>query len=123
MVEEPRASSANYSTYEHDAFPFEKWMSGEDVKENANRYWMHLWACSAAYLVVVYALKTGMANRSPFGLRLPLILWNSCLAAFSLFGIFRMVPEMVYVLTTYGRYHSVCVSRSVIIPLNKPKNE
>ncbi|KAI1300137.1 putative fatty acid elongation protein 3 [Halotydeus destructor] len=47
-----------------------------------------------AYLVVVFSLKTIMANRKPFELKGPLILWNTSLALFSLFGSIRTVAEL-----------------------------
>ncbi|CAH2216159.1 jg21575 [Pararge aegeria aegeria] len=46
-----------------------------------------------------------------FELRRTLIIWNSALAAFSIMGACRTLPEFLHVLRNYGIYHSICVPR------------
>ncbi|CAG0913889.1 unnamed protein product [Notodromas monacha] len=106
-----RAPVFNYSTWNHDpVFGFETMISGKDVQSNAIHYWAQLWLASAAYLAVIYGIKSAMATRNPFSLRVPLIVWNWALALFSLCGVLRMLPELVFALSNYGKYHSVCVA-------------
>lgn len=52
-----------------------------------------------------------MSNREPFKLRKVLFLWNLTLAAFSIMGSLRMVPETLHVLKNFGFDYSVCSSR------------
>ncbi|GBP93478.1 hypothetical protein EVAR_69725_1 [Eumeta japonica] len=46
-----------------------------------------------------------------FELKHTLMVWNSCLAAFSIMGACRTLPEFIHVLRNYGVYHSICVPR------------
>ncbi|CAF4404463.1 unnamed protein product, partial [Adineta steineri] len=45
-----------------------------------------------------------------YELRQPLVLWNTGLALFSLWGAYRSVPELIYTLTHHGFMYSVCHS-------------
>ncbi|CAG0917887.1 unnamed protein product [Notodromas monacha] len=108
---ESRASADNYSTLEHEfVLPFETSLHFQTAEEYANRYWTPILCCSAVYLGVVYLTQKAMRPRPSFNLRTPLIVWNWALAMFSLFGAIRMLPELIFVLSKYGVYHSVCVA-------------
>lgn len=54
-----------------------------------------------------------MVNRERFGLRLPLIFWNSSLAIFSIFGSIRILPELFWMLRHKGLFASTCDSRFI----------
>lgn len=60
------------------------------------------------YLSILYFGQKLMANREPFKLRVPLILWNSSLAIFSIVGFFRVAPEMFHTLNKFGFQHTIC---------------
>lgn len=49
-----------------------------------------------------------MANRKPFKLRKALFLWNFALAAFSITGSIRFLPEIIHTLKNFGFHQSVC---------------
>ncbi|GFT62828.1 putative fatty acid elongation protein 3 [Nephila pilipes] len=49
-----------------------------------------------------------MHTREPFSLRKPLIIWNLFLAAFSIIGTSRVLPELVHVLKKQGFLYSIC---------------
>ncbi len=63
------------------------------------------------YLVVVFAGQQIMASRPRFEMRGVLSCWNLFLALFSIMGACRTIPEFLYVLSTHGIYHSVCIPR------------
>jgi elongation of very long chain fatty acids protein 6 len=48
--------------------------------------------CVAAYVITIFSVKFVMANRKPFDLNTPLIIWNAILAVFSIAGFVRMSP-------------------------------
>lgn len=43
------------------------------------------------------------------------MVWNSALAAFSIMGACRTLPEFYHVLRNHGLYHSICVPRWVML--------
>lgn len=49
-----------------------------------------------------------MRNRKPFELRLPMFVWSSMLAIFSVLGTLRFVPETIYAIKKFGFHYSVC---------------
>ncbi len=65
-------------------------------------YWVVL------YLVVVFGGQQWMSSRKPYKLRLALTLWNLSLAAFSIIGTLRTLPELIHVIREFGFAHSVC---------------
>ncbi|GFT38557.1 putative fatty acid elongation protein 3 [Nephila pilipes] len=71
-------------------------------------HWHRAFYSIALYLITIFGLRAYMQSRTPFDLRKPLIVWNICLAAFSIIGTSRMLPEMFYVLKKYGLTFSVC---------------
>ncbi|KAI1303685.1 putative fatty acid elongation protein 3 [Halotydeus destructor] len=61
-----------------------------------------------SYLVIIFSLKTLMANRKPFDLRRPLIAWNFALAVFSAYGSFRTMTELWSVFKAEGIDGTIC---------------
>jgi hypothetical protein len=55
-----------------------------------------------AYVVVVFGTKFMMRNRQPFGLFVPLNLWNLLLAVFSIVGTLKLTPEFVSTVYNLG---------------------
>ena len=49
-----------------------------------------------------------MKNKPKFELRLWLAAWNMLLAAFSIFGAMRVLPELIYVIYRHGIKYSIC---------------
>uniref|UniRef100_A0A1X7VS77 Elongation of very long chain fatty acids protein n=1 Tax=Amphimedon queenslandica TaxID=400682 RepID=A0A1X7VS77_AMPQE len=69
-------------------------------------------ASSLLYLVFMYFGQQWMKNRKPFNLKLPLTLWNSLLAAFSIIGASVCVPAIVYSTKEKGFIYTTCTSDS-----------
>jgi len=91
-------------------FEFEK-----DLAANAGRRWMSenwhkSWYFVGAYLLFIVSGQHYMKPRPKFELRKTLALWNFFLAAFSIIGATRTVPELIHVLRTFGLHHSCCVT-------------
>ena len=73
---------------------------------------------SALYLLMVYLLKRWMEGRKPMKLRTPLIVWNACLATFSVVTFIRFAPPgLLKELTSGGFIHSVCL----VTPFSTPE--
>jgi len=95
----------NYPTF----FDFE----GKFDHIRAQRWMEENWTTSfyyiGVYMLIIFAGQHWMQNRPRFELRGPLALWNFVLAAFSIFGTYRTIPETVYILNRKnGFHHSVC---------------
>lgn len=86
---------------EFDAVQKLTWM---EENWSTSFYWISL------YMITIFFGRHLMANRKPFKLRGPLILWNVGLALFSIIGTFRTLPEMVYGINRYGFDFTVCDS-------------
>jgi len=54
-----------------------------------------------------------MEKRERIELRFPLILWNVALALFSIFGMIRCVPEMIYNLGKDGLQYTICDNSNI----------
>jgi elongation of very long chain fatty acids protein 6 len=93
-------------------FPFEvKYLSNEYRQDKLNwtaNNWHYVYFISFAYIATIFGLKNFMKNRKPYELRLLLIVWNACLAVYSILGAVRTVPEFLYILTEKGIKYSVC---------------
>jgi elongation of very long chain fatty acids protein 6 len=90
-----------------------------DVTKSRQWFWKN-WTLtlyiSVAYVVLIYFGQRYMRNRSAFGLRPALAMWNLILALFSAFGFFRVFPELIDVIRgPDGFYRSVCVRYEVHI--------
>lgn len=68
---------------------------GNQVQQMTNEYWHYSFYFSLAYVVTIFGLQHWMKERKPYSLRGPLIVWNTLLAIFSIFGVYRCLPEFV----------------------------
>lgn len=92
----------NMLKFERD---FNKFESKVWMEEN----WTSSFYYVGAYLLFIFLGQQYMQNRPRFELKKPLIVWNLALAAFSIFGAFRSVPELLWILNRpKGFHHSVC---------------
>lgn len=60
------------------------------------------------YLPILYFGQMLMQKREPFKLKMPLMIWNSALALFSIAGFLRVLPEFIYSIGEHGFQHSIC---------------
>ncbi|KAI6175402.1 Elongation of very long chain fatty acids protein [Aphelenchoides bicaudatus] len=67
---------------------------------------------SLAYVFVVFGTKYLMRNRQPFGLFVPLNLWNFLLAVFSIVGTIKLTPEFFSTVYNQGFQESYCHVRN-----------
>lgn len=75
--------------------------------------WMYKWwwlsiVYSIIYVFLIYYGRSLMEKRERYELRLPLFLWSFALAMFSIFGMIRCVPEMIYSLHQVGLEYTIC---------------
>jgi elongation of very long chain fatty acids protein 6 len=63
---------------------------------------------SLAYVFVVFGTKFLMRNREPFGLFVPLNIWNFILAVFSIIGTLKLTPEFFSTVYNRGFQESYC---------------
>lgn len=73
-----------------------------------NQWWWLSIVYAVIYVIMIYYGRSLMASRERFELRRPLIMWNVGLAAFSIFGMARCMPEMIYSLSTEGLQYTIC---------------
>jgi hypothetical protein len=78
-----------------------------------NKWWWLSIVYSIIYIGLIYFGRSLMENRDRFELRLSLILWNASLALFSIFGMIRFVPEMIYYLNTEGLQYTICDNSNI----------
>jgi predicted neutral ceramidase superfamily lipid hydrolase len=75
-----------------------------------NWWWLSL-LYALFYIIAIFIGRAWMARRNEkFELRQSLILWNTILTIFSLWGAYRCIPEFIYALTQHGFMYSVCDS-------------
>ena len=65
------------------------------------------WYC-LVYVALVFGGQQYMATRPKFELRLPLIIWSTALAIFSILGAIRTIPELVFMIRVNGLAGSIC---------------
>uniref|UniRef100_T1IN62 Elongation of very long chain fatty acids protein n=1 Tax=Strigamia maritima TaxID=126957 RepID=T1IN62_STRMM len=56
-----------------------------------------------------------MQTRRAFELRSALVVWNWSLALFSIFGVYRCLPEIIYEWHTYGFEYTVCDNTQTMV--------
>ncbi|KAF8371076.1 elo-9 [Pristionchus pacificus] len=80
----------------------EHWFANnkEDIYNLIENYWSYSIYVSVFYVLAVQIVQRAMESRKAFELKLPLIIWNSALAVFSLVGTIRMGEEFLHVITT-----------------------
>ncbi|CAG0896510.1 unnamed protein product [Darwinula stevensoni] len=97
-------------------FPFEKTYDFTEVKDWAILYFQRVLLLALVFypgsvLFGKKAMKSG--GDLNLELRLPLICWNAALAAFSFFGSFRSLPELLRIWSHHGFRSTVCDSRNL----------
>ncbi len=99
------------SVYSH-IFDFEKIFESQTQIQQINTWFKHNWTLSViaalAYIFLIFTGKLYMHSRPKYDLRLPLVLWNLLLAAFSLAGTARMLPDFIYSLKNHGMVYTIC---------------
>lgn len=98
-------------------FDFEKKFFDKTYAHNIyawmNKWWWLSIVYSIIYVIFIYYGRSLMEKRERYELRLPLILWNTALALFSVFGMIRCVPEMIYALDKKGLQYTICDNSSI----------
>ncbi|XKL62657.1 hypothetical protein PGB90_002490 [Kerria lacca] len=93
-------------------FKFEEKFIHLKTREFMLNYWTSGFYLCGIYVLLIFSLQSYMQNRPKYNLRKVLVVWNTCLAVFSIIGASRTLPELLYVLRNFGVYHSVCVQRN-----------
>ncbi len=85
---------------DHDVMPSTRW---------SHKYAIYVSSgISVAYLIAIFVGQYLMRNVPRKEVKLPLVLWNAMIAAFSIFGSIRTVPELTSVLQHHGFQYSIC---------------
>lgn len=84
---------------------YERWGAGKGWMGQYVHWSVYL---SVGYLLCIFGIQRFMEHRPAYKLQVLLILWNSFLTLFSVFGAIRAFTELVYVLQTFGVTHSLC---------------
>lgn len=111
----PNQWSTNWKQFSGFPFAFDFELSFRRTHEDKQQWLRDNWHfslyISAVYVLLVHVLQNWMKSRpKAFDLRLPLALWSSGLALFSICGTIKCLPEFVYILCTKGIYASFCES-------------
>ncbi|RNA28812.1 elongation of very long chain fatty acids 6 [Brachionus plicatilis] len=100
-------------SYSH-IFGFEQLFESREFVDGLGKWMSKNWTMSIAisliYVIFVFLVKYYMQNRARYELRWPLIIWNVCLASFSIMGTMRTWPEFFYSISQKGIVYSVCDS-------------
>ena len=78
------------------------------VRDYIYKWWWLSIVFSIIYIYLIFYGQEWMKTKKPFELRLQLTLWNFFLALFSVFGMIRCVPEMMYTLNKEGLQYTIC---------------
>lgn len=92
-------------------FNFEEKFVHQNTRDWMLNYWTIGFYLCSFYVFLIFSIQFYMRNRPKYNLRKFLIIWNTCLAVFSIIGASRTLPELVHVVKNLGLYHSVCVQR------------
>ena len=97
------------------ATEFEDWFFSKNsfthLQEQMLNKWHYSVYFSIVYVILIPALKYWIWIRGqPYNLRTFLVIWNSILAVFSIFGVFRCLPEFYQILSSKGFTASFCES-------------
>ena len=84
--------------------------------EFLTNYWSVSVIGTILYLVTIFGGRYVMAERPAFSLRIPLVMWNSGLAIFSMLGMVSMVPPLIYDLYMHGFIYSICHANTIQMP-------
>uniref|UniRef100_T1J202 Elongation of very long chain fatty acids protein n=1 Tax=Strigamia maritima TaxID=126957 RepID=T1J202_STRMM len=96
-------------------FVFEKNFDIHPVLQWYQTYWKVTFLYVAIYLLLIYLGQRWMQKRHAFELRAALVVWNWSLALFSIFGVYRIFPEIIYEWQTYGFEYTVCDNTQVLV--------
>ncbi|CAF1471360.1 unnamed protein product [Didymodactylos carnosus] len=99
--------------YHPYVFNFEMKMFDHNYSQLTQKYMEKYWWSSLIYafvyvLLVFYGRKLMSSHVTGYNLRFYLIIWNCTLAAFSIWGTVRSLPEMIYSLSQHGLHYSIC---------------
>ncbi|CAL8101771.1 unnamed protein product [Orchesella dallaii] len=95
----------NYTTAFEFEWKFDHIESQQWMEEN----WTSAFYYIGAYMAIIFLGQSWMKDRPRFELRVPLVIWNFSLAAFSILGTYRTLPEIFHILNRKnGFHHSVC---------------
>lgn len=102
--------SAKYSPTYSQVFDFERNFDHAWVKQAVSEYWLGAtFAACVTYLLAVFGIQRIMASKPRFELRPMLVAWNGGLAAFSIAGALRTIPEFMHMIQNHSVYESICV--------------
>src|SRR5258708_7601798 len=104
------AQVGNVSVYATEMFEFERTFDADAFLVWIVRNWTLAFVYASLYVTVIFSIKRYMSVRQRFEIRVPLIIWSGLLAAFSIAGAVRTIPELVYILRHQGWTHSLCSS-------------
>ena len=116
VVLDPNKWSRDWKTYVGLKYiPVVSEWEEKNLDENdTNIIWMqNNWHISIyiviIYMVLIIILKKWVRIRGKsYSLRIPLILWNALMAAFSTLGVIRCLPQFIHILTNKGLIASYC---------------
>lgn len=114
ISEAAQKNGAGHPFVNPDYMTLYKW-EGEQFDYSGWHAWMRSskpvsFSLVASYLFLIAVGRQWMKNREPFRFKGPLVLWNVCLAVFSIIAFVRTVPELVYLMRkTEGFHESVCI--------------
>ena len=97
-------------------FHFERTFDADAAHVWMQQNWTLSFWYAALYVVLVFGGRYYMSNRAKFDLRVPLVIWSSVLAVFSICGAIRTIPEMIFMLRVNGLEGSVCDPTSLTVP-------
>lgn len=89
-------------------FSFESNFEPETGRKWMTENWTNGFYYTGIYVILIFGGQYLMKNRPRFELNGALVIWNTLLAAFSIVGACRTLPQFWYFLRNYGLQHSVC---------------
>ncbi|ESO84019.1 hypothetical protein LOTGIDRAFT_155331 [Lottia gigantea] len=97
-----------YDNYSY-VFQFERNWNESSFREYCKDNWHHPLIFSLIYLILIFSLQRRMKHREEFKLRIPLTMWSTILALFSVAGAIRSLPEFIVAVKEKGFQYSVCI--------------
>lgn len=93
-----------------NVYDFEKVLIGRESEflQWTQENWHLSIYVAIAYVALVFLGSGYMKARPPFKLRPLLATWSGILAAFSILGAYRALPDLVYTWQRYSFHHTVC---------------
>ena len=89
-------------------FPFDANFQEKPFGEWLRRHWCLPLVCFTLYLVFIFYMSRCMERKAPLDLRVPLILWNTTVAALNPISTINLTRERLSRIQSYGWRHSVC---------------